>query len=102
RRALALPSPAQPEAGDDRAVAVDVSPVEVVEEPAALADELEEPSPRGVIAGVRAQVLGEHPDALPEDGDLHFGGGGVGLVRAVLLDDRVLGELRQGGAGASV
>ena len=41
-----------------------------------------------VVVDVHPQVLGELLDAGGENGDLHLGGAGVGLVGAVGLNDR--------------
>src|SRR6185503_8063859 len=81
---------AQVEATDERAVALDVVPLQVIELPAALRDELEQTTPRVVVLLVGLEVLGERIDTLAEDGDLHFGRARVRLVGAVALDDRGL------------
>src|SRR5262249_6714351 len=78
---------AEIEAPDERAVALDVGALQVVELPAALADELQEAAARGVVLLVRLEVLGEVRDPLAEERDLHLGRAGVALVRRVLLDD---------------
>ena len=64
-------------------------------QPAALADELEQPAAAVVVVLVRAQVLGEVADALGEQRDLDLGGTGVAVVLLVVGDDLgldVLGE----------
>src|SRR5438105_5856825 len=63
-------SPPQPELGDDRPVALDVLALQVIQQPATLADQLEQPPPRVVILGVRLQVVGEVIDPFAEDCDL--------------------------------
>ena len=52
---------------------LDLGRLEVVEQPAALAHELEEPAARGEIFFVVTQVLGEVVDALTEQRHLHLG-----------------------------
>ena len=55
---------AQAELADQRAVALEVVLLQVVQQAAALADEHEQPAARVVILLVLAQVLGEIVDAL--------------------------------------
>jgi hypothetical protein len=81
------PSPPEPELGDDSPVALDVGALQVVQQPATLADQLEQPAPRVVVVGVRLEVVGEVIDPFAEDGDLDFGRSGVLLIEAVRLDD---------------
>src|SRR5882762_6689721 len=47
------PSPPEPELGNDRSVPLDVGALQVVQQPAPLADQLEQPTPRVVVVGVR-------------------------------------------------
>ena len=72
------------------AVAVDVGALQVLEQPAALAHQHQQPAARVVVLAVLAQVLGELVDARREQGDLDLGGPGVVLVAAVLADDLLL------------
>jgi hypothetical protein len=83
----ARPSPPEPELGDDSPVALDVGALQVVQQPATLADQLQQPAPRIVVVGVRLEVVGEVIDPFAEDGDLDFGRSGVLLIEAVRLDD---------------
>src|ERR1700682_2604013 len=80
------PSPPEPELGDNRSVALDVGALQIVQQPAALADQLEQPAPRVVVVGVRLEMVGEVIDPFAEDRDLDFGRPGVLLVEAVRLD----------------
>src|SRR2546423_9102254 len=48
----------------DCPVAVDVLPLQVIQEPAALANQHQQPSPRVVVLRVHLEVLGEIGDAL--------------------------------------
>ena len=57
-------SPAQAELADERAVALEVAALHVVQQPAALADEHEQPAARVVVLAVLAQVRGEVVDPL--------------------------------------
>jgi len=67
------PSPPEPELGDDRSVSVDVCPLQIVQQAAPLADQLEQPAPRIVVVGVRFQMVGEVIDPFAEDCDLDLG-----------------------------
>src|SRR5262245_15220577 len=92
-RCLSLPP--QAELLDQGAVALEVRPLEVVQQTAAAADELEQAAARVVILRVRAQMVGELVDPGGEKGDLHLRRTGVALVPAVLADDLQLGFLGQ-------
>src|SRR5205085_10186538 len=81
---------AQAELLDEGAVALEIVLLQVVEEAAAAADELEEPAARGVVVAVRPQMLGQLVDALGEHCDLHLRRAGVGLAAAVLLNQFLL------------
>ena len=76
--------------GDNRAVPLDVLLGQVVQQLAAFADHLIQAAAAVVVVDVHPQVLGELLDAGGENGDLHLGGAGVGLVGAVGLDNRGL------------
>jgi hypothetical protein len=67
------PSPPEPELGDNRPVALDVGPLQIVQQAAPLADQLEQPAPRIVIVGVRFQMVGEVIDSFAEECNLDFG-----------------------------
>ena len=72
-RCRSRPSPPEPELGDNRPVAVDIGPLQIVQQAAALPDQLEQPAPRIVVVGVRFQVVGEVIDPFAEDRDLDLG-----------------------------
>jgi hypothetical protein len=91
----ARPSPPEPELGDDSPVALDVGALQVVQQPATLADELEQPAPRVVVVGVRLEVVGEVIDPFAEDCDLDLGRPGVLLTEAIGVDDARLGRCCQ-------
>jgi hypothetical protein len=77
------------------AVPLQVPLLEVVQEPSAAADELQQPAARVVVLRVRAQMLGQLVDALGEQCDLHLGRAGVLAGPAVLADDLLLRFLRE-------
>ena len=70
-------SAADAQAGDDRAVALDVLLHEVVEQTTALADEQVEAAARVVVVRVGLEVLDEISDALGQDGDLDISVEGI-------------------------
>ena len=74
---------ADAQAADQIGVALRVLALQVVQQAAALADQLEETAARVMIFRVRLEVLGEIADAFAENGDLNFRRAGVGFVRAV-------------------
>src|SRR5690349_6505027 len=84
-------SAAEAEALDDGAVALDLRLLEVVEQPAALADEQQQATTAVVVVLVRLEVLGEVRDAVAEQRDLDLGRTGVALGDGVLGDDLLLG-----------
>src|SRR5579884_3186316 len=77
---------AEAELLDEGAVALHVLPLQVVQEPAAPTDELEQPAARIVVVPVGAQVLGQRVDALGQHRDLHLRRARVLLVLAELSD----------------
>src|SRR5579862_2522610 len=86
RRFGGSPLLAQPEALDQRAIALDVAALQVIELAAALAHEPQQPAARMEILDVRLEMLREHVDALGEQRDLDLGGSGVAL-RALVLPE---------------
>src|SRR3954469_19788007 len=79
------------EALDDVAVPLDLGLLQVVQQPAALADEQQQAATAVVVVLVLLEVLGEVADAVAEQRDLHLGRTGVALGRGVLGDDLLLG-----------
>ena len=75
------------ELGDDGAVTLDVLGHQIVQHLAALTDHLQQAAAGVVVLLVDLQVLGELVDAGGENGDLHLGRTGVGLMDAVGLDN---------------
>src|SRR5258706_6501193 len=78
---------AQPERGDQSAIALWIGPVEILEHAAALADHLEQAAARVVVVLVGGQVLSEILDAARQDGDLHLRRAGIPFVGLILRDD---------------
>ena len=64
---------AQSESLDDASVASDLGLLEIVEQPASLADEEEETTTTVVVVLVLLEVLGEVGDPLGEQRDLNLG-----------------------------
>src|SRR5258708_39117235 len=78
----------QPEVLDDLTVPVDVRPLHVVQQAAAVPDHLQQPAAAMMVFLVSPEVLGEVVDPLGEQGDLDSRGAGVRLVLLVLLERR--------------
>ena len=73
---------------DDLPVSGQIRPPHVVEEPAALADHLQQPATPMVILLVRPEMLREIVDPLRQDRNLDTRAASVGAMRLVLLDRR--------------
>ena len=86
---------AQPELGDQGSVALDVLALEVLEEPAAAPDHLQQPAPGGVVVLVGLEVLRQLGDPCGEHRDLDVGRAGIAVRACVLLDDPLLGFFGQ-------
>src|SRR6478752_1750084 len=84
-------SATEAEALDDRAVALDLGLLQVVQQTTALADEQQQTTTAVVVVLVLLEVLREVADAVAEQRDLHLGRAGVALGRGVLGDDLLLG-----------
>src|SRR5262245_637877 len=80
---------------DQVRVALGVFGFEVVEQPAAPADEHQQPATRVVILGVRLEMFRQVIDALAENRDLYFGGSGVCVVGLVTANQLGLAGFRQ-------
>ncbi len=74
----------QAELANERAVALEVAALKIVQEPAPAPDEHQQPAARVVVLAVRAQVLGELVDPLGQQRDLDLGLAGVHAVIAEL------------------
>ena len=82
---------AEPKPADDRPVASYVLSREIPQEAAALPDQLQETSARGMVFVVPAEVIGQAANTLGEKRYLHFRGAGVARLALVLSDDALLG-----------
>src|SRR5690242_10033240 len=82
---------------DDLARPLDVRPLHVVVQTTARAHHHEEAAAATVIRLVGAEVLGEVIDALREEGHLHAGRAGIGLVHPELLERRRVVESHESG-----
>src|SRR5688500_10075896 len=71
---------------DDRAVALHVDLLEVVQQTAAAPDELQKAAAGVVVLRVRLEVLGQIADAVREECNLHFWRPGIGVMDAILVD----------------
>jgi hypothetical protein len=75
------------QAADQIGVPIGILALQVIQEPAALPDKLEETASRVVVLRVGLEVLGEVSDSFAENGDLNFRRSGVGVVRTVRSDE---------------
>src|SRR5688572_25544984 len=71
---------------DDRAVALHVDLLEVIQQAAAAPDQLQKAAAGVVILRVRLEVLGQIADAVREECNLHFWRPGIGVMDAILVD----------------
>src|SRR6185312_8433105 len=83
-------SATESQAFDDFLVLLGLCGSEVIEELAALVDELDEAAARRVIALVRGEVLAQSVDAFREQCHLNFRRAGVGWSAAELCEDAAL------------
>ena len=84
---------ADAEPADQFRVTLGVLALEVIEQSAALANQLEQPPPGVVILRVHLEVLGEVVDAVAEKRDLHFRRPCIAVVSSVRADDAALAVL---------
>src|SRR5215218_7986082 len=78
---------ADAEAADQLRVARRILRLQVIEQPAALADEHQQSTAGVVVLRVGLEMLGQVIDTLAENRNLHLGRPGVALVRLVVPDD---------------
>src|SRR5262247_304697 len=78
---------AQAETLDQSSVALGTLVLEVLEQPAAARDELQEAAPGVMVLGVGLEVLVQIGKPVRQEGDLDFGGTGVGGMDPILPDD---------------
>src|SRR4029079_4637721 len=82
-----LPSPANAQPVDELLIPVLIGRLDVIEQPATLADHLEQPSARMVVLAVRLEMFGQIGDALGQDGDLDLWRAGVAGLGRIFLDE---------------
>src|SRR3990167_1858991 len=78
---------ADAQAADQLRITLGILALQIVQQAAALPDQLEKTAARVMILRVGLEVLGEIADAFAENGDLNFRRAGVGIVRAVRRDE---------------
>ena len=77
---------AQTKSFDNLAIPIRVATVQIVQQPAPLADHHDQPAPRSMIFGVGPEVGSEIVDALAQQRNLHLRRSGIFRVRSELLD----------------
>ena len=80
----------QSQAADEIVVPVDVAPLQVIEQAATLAHQLEQPPTRVIVFLVRLEVVRQFVNPLRQQRDLHFRRTRVGRMRFVLGNDAQL------------
>src|SRR5205823_429152 len=83
------------EALDQIRIAVGVLTLQVIQQAAPLADELQQPAAGVMILRMRLEMVGEVIYSLTEEGDLDFGGTRVAVVRSIAADNFGLAVLAQ-------
>jgi hypothetical protein len=77
---------ANAELADYVAIAIRIVRLQVVQQAAALADQHEQATPRGMILLMRLEVLGQFGDAGAQNRNLNFRRSGIGIVGAEALN----------------
>ena len=77
---------------NERAILLDIGSLEVVEQPATLADHLEQAATTVMVFRVRAEMPSEVADPLGKERNLHSCRSGIPFVGPVLVDRRCLVE----------
>src|SRR5262245_19732215 len=78
---------ADAEAFNQLGVPIGILALEIVEQAPALADKLQQATPRMMILRVDFEVLCKVVDALAEESDLNFRRSGVAVMRLIAADD---------------
>src|SRR5688572_9225605 len=81
---------------DDGAVAREISLLQVVQEPAAATNELQQSASAVVVLRVRLEMLGQIGDPIREKRDLHLRGTGIAVMRGVRGNELRFLLLRRG------
>ena len=87
--------PPDPQALDQGSILRHILTPDVLEQPFALPDHLEQPEPGMVILAVGFEVVGEVVDPAREQRDLDFGRAGVALVHSEVGDDGLFRVCRE-------
>ena len=74
----------------DRPIAISVNPAQIVQQPPAAADHLQQPAARMMIFLMELEMLGQIRDPIGQDRDLHLGRACIALVGTELLDQTLL------------
>jgi hypothetical protein len=85
--ALAIASATKPQSLDELLVLLGLGRFQIIEELAALIDELDQPAPRRMIAFVSREMLTQSVDPLREERNLNFRGARIGCITTELRDD---------------
>src|SRR5687768_3980933 len=80
---------------DDRAVALHVDLLEVIQQTAATSDQLEKPAAGVMVLRVGLEMLGQVANAVREECDLHFWRPGICVMDAIRVDEVRLLFLRR-------
>ena len=88
---------ADTEFADDIAIAIRIVRLQVIQQAAALADQLQQSAPRSVILLVRLEVLGQFGNTRTQNRDLDLGRAGVCIVGAEAFNQGCLLSSRQHG-----
>src|SRR5882672_3819497 len=78
---------ADAESRDDALVTFKVLALQVIQQPAAFADHLDQSEARVIVLGMGPEMVGQLLDPLGEDGDLDLRGACIRVVRAKIVDD---------------
>jgi hypothetical protein len=87
--------PPDPQALDQGSILRHILTPDVLEQPLALPDHLEQPEPGVVILAVGFEVLRQVVDPAREQRDLDFGRAGIALVHSEVGDDRLFRVCRE-------
>ncbi len=93
-------SAAQAESLNERAVALDVGVLQVVQQATTLTDEQQQSAAAVVVVLVLLQVTGEVRNAAGEQGYLDLGRSRVAVIERVLLDDVCTGHVSDSGGSS--
>src|SRR5581483_1528155 len=83
-------SPANSQPVDELLIPVFVGRLDVVEQAAPLAHQLEQPAPRMVVLGMRLEVIGQIGDPLGQDRDLDLRRTGISRLGRIFLNELLL------------